>query len=215
MSPLVYPKIRHVRTENPPEYTSYKTYKPFLRREFSGLCVYCRHLDTWFPDGSSFGVDHYRPKDRFRGLTNTYSNLFYCCNRCNSFKGAYWPPSVELEGVDFIPNPCDHEMFSHMRYVDGVVEPKSKAGERAVKILDLNDDRAVSFRKAKMIAVAGILAARDECLRVASILRQRLQGAAPQEKAAIEADLSILGEEVQQQDRALELYGTTTMRAAR
>jgi hypothetical protein len=145
MNPFIYPKTRHTRTQSPPQYSRYQTYKPALRGEFSKKCVYCRRPDTLNPDQSHFGIDHYRPKSIFPELTNRYFNLFYCCNPCNTRKGDFWPAAGSP--VDrFVPNPCDHVMFSHLRLNGSTVEAKSLAGQFTLELLDLNAPQLVEFR---------------------------------------------------------------------
>lgn len=145
MNPFVYPKSRHLRRERPGVLSPYSEYKPFLQREFARKCVYCRMPDS-MKDYELYGVDHYRPKSRFRYLLTTYPNLFYCCNPCNRRKGEYWPPRGRAN-THFVPNPCDHEMFKHLRFTGAVVEAKSEAGEVAEQLLDLNEPEAVAYRQ--------------------------------------------------------------------
>ncbi|RQM44438.1 hypothetical protein EHZ19_28750 [Paraburkholderia bannensis] len=94
----------------------------------------------------AFGVDHYRPKEDFPALIVSYPNLFYCCNTCNSHKSRYWPESA-LQLMRFIPNPCDHIMFEHMKFVGYEVVPRTSAGRWTVDLLDLNDPEVVAFRE--------------------------------------------------------------------
>lgn len=146
MNPFLYPKSQHRRTQQPRSYSHYPSYKPFLRAEFERQCVYCR-----LPDGSkgqdAFGVDHYRPRSLFPTLENVYSNLFYACNCCNRRKGDFWPTPDKMRAGQFIPNPCDHVMFDHLRYQSVRVVTRSPAGERAEKILMFNDDESVQYRE--------------------------------------------------------------------
>lgn len=94
----------------------------------------------------TFGADHYRPQQKFPHLSNIYENLYYCCNACNSRKGAYWP-TPDRTSIEFIPNPCDHEMFRHLRYKQALVESRSRAGEFTAELLGLNDVAEVKFRE--------------------------------------------------------------------
>lgn len=144
MNPFVYPKSKHVRREKPGALSPYPKYKPFLQREFERKCIYCRMPDS-MKDYELYGVEHYRPKGTFPGLITSYSNLFYACNPCNRRKGEYWPPRGKGT-THFIPNPCDHEMFKHLRFVGPVVEAKSTAGDVARDLLDLNDAETVKYR---------------------------------------------------------------------
>lgn len=151
MTAFLYPKTRHVRTQTPPLYSAYKRFKPFLRVEFEARCIYCREADA-IRGHDSFGVDHYRPKRDFPHLESEYLNLFYCCNPCNSRKGKYWPKPA-LESTEFLPNPCEHEMFRHLRYQGPMVEARSRAGEIAVDLLRLNDAVTVKRRATTIQAI--------------------------------------------------------------
>ena len=96
---------------------------------------------------SNFGVDHYRPQVLFPELATTYSNLFYCCNPCNSRKGAHWP-TIPQEPKQMIPNPCDHVMFEHLSFErdTGRVIAKSDRGEFTKALLDLNSPESLQVR---------------------------------------------------------------------
>lgn len=146
-NPFLYPKVRHRRTLVPPVRAHYRFYKEDLRQEFSEQCVYCRALDS-VKGVEAFGVDHYRPKQHFPALANEYMNLYYSCNRCNSWKGSYWPNPTEYRKGRFVPNPCEHVMFEHVRYRGGCVISASLTGQWTIDKLDLNDPAAVSFREA-------------------------------------------------------------------
>jgi len=146
VNPFTYPKNLHVRAYTPKQYKRYQTYKKILRIEFSRKCVYCLMPDT-MKGVEAFGVDHYKPKEKFHLLSTHYQNLYYCCNSCNSAKNDYWPPSKALEKTKFIPNPCEHRMFEHLRFRGGEVESRSAAGEFTKDLLDLNDPDVVSYRK--------------------------------------------------------------------
>ena len=111
------------------------------------------------PDGpktaAAFGIDHYRPKSRpeFATLATLYDNLFYACNCCNSRKGKHWPTEDQWNRGEFIPNPCDHIMFQHLRYNGANVETRSSAGKHAEKILMLNDEDSVKYREFVLDAI--------------------------------------------------------------
>ena len=171
--PFRYPKSVHLRRLKPGPYTSYRTYKPHLAREFDGQCVYCRSPDS-LKGTDTFGVDHYRPIKRFPALACDYANLFYACNRCNSRKGAYWPVGVEPR----LPNPCDDEMAKHVWYDGPVVVSKSPAGALAEKLLDLNAPDLVVYR--------------TDILELVRLARQSLNEIAAQRAGAIGAMLTAL-----------------------
>jgi hypothetical protein len=167
LNPFIYPKTQHRRTLTPQTVASYKA---ILRVEFGFQCVYCR-----LPDGvkgqDNFGVDHYRPRSLFPELRTAYSNLFYACNACNRRKKDYWPSAGELRASRFIPNPCDHIMFQHLRYRGARVEPHSPAGEHADKRLMFNDDESVKYR----IFVLGLIAIAEEKERSVTETMSRIE----------------------------------------
>ena len=145
---FAYPKSSHERTEAPPLYSNYRQFKPHLRAEFKGRCVYCRTPEGPRCAFDEYGVDHYRPKSlsQFKHLARVCSNLFYCCAACNRRKGPYWP-TIDKEAKEFIPNPCDHVMFEHLTYRNGEVVAKTEAGRKACEVLDLNNGRFVTWRR--------------------------------------------------------------------
>jgi hypothetical protein len=146
MPPFSYPKSNHIRRQSPPAWKTYSLYKLTLRQEFEKQCVYCRLPDT-LKGQDNFGVDHYKPKRDFPNLIAEYSNLFYACNCCNRRKGTFWPDSDQLAAGLFIPNPCEHIMFEHLRYRGVEVIEHSETGKFAKDILDLNDDASVEYRQ--------------------------------------------------------------------
>jgi len=171
MRPFLYPEERHLRAQTPPSFTDYRQYKPYLRLEFAGQCVYCR-----MPDGlagaDSFGVDHYRPTSRFPDLGSVYGNLFYSCNRCNRRKGDFWPTDSQWSEGAVFPNPCDHRMSEHLRYRGARVQAISRAGEIAVELLMLNDEEDVRYREFVRRSI-------ERCLSEAAIKSELLLALTP------------------------------------
>jgi hypothetical protein len=117
--------------------------------------VYCR-----LPDGlkgeEGFSVDHYRPQSKFPELVTTYSNLFYACGCCNRRKGAFWPANAQWQAKQFIPNPCEHVMFEHLRYRVARVETRGPTGEFAERVLMLNDEHSVDYREFVLSVIASL-----------------------------------------------------------
>ena len=190
MSPFVYPKATHVRQLSPRVFRRYRTYKGYLRKEFARKCVYCR-----MPDGmkgwAQFGVEHYRPKERFPGLECTYSNLYYCCNDCNSRKGEYWP-SRGYEKTRFIPNPCDHVMFDHVRFSGTQVAFRTLAGRTMVDLLQLNDREVVEYRQFMMDMLDGTSQRCTGIEKDIASAKKRLASASQQEAATLQAAITKL-----------------------
>lgn len=153
-NPYVYGKSRHQRTEKPGQYKNYRSYKPTLRVEFKHRCVYCCAPDADRPE--SYAVEHYLPKKDFPQLECAYENLFYACNSCNTRKGKYWPKGPQLKAGRFIPNPCDHVMFQHLRYNGVSVEARTEAGRFTVAMLDLNSPKALQHRTNVLTALESL-----------------------------------------------------------
>ncbi|MBX7086174.1 MAG: HNH endonuclease [Leptospirales bacterium] len=147
---FLYPKWKHRRQLSPEHQSNYKGYKPFLQEEFACHCVYCRTPDT-MKGYDAFGVEHYLPKSTHPELELEYSNLYYACNSCNSLKGDL-VPTRDL----FIPNPCDHIMWDHLRCWQYHVEGRSQAGRFTIELLNLNNDERMMFRKAVIDSIAAV-----------------------------------------------------------
>ena len=172
MIPCAYPKRRHTRAESPQAWKTYQRYKSTLRREFRNRCVYCRRPDKLWCN--SFGVDHYRPKKKFPTLSTTYSNLFYCCNSCNSHKGEFWPTDSEFNAGYFIPNPCDHVMFDHLRFKKSTILPRTDAGRCAVEVLWLNDETEIEFRNGIIRIIGGLIESKKRLAETLKEIEKRL-----------------------------------------
>jgi len=201
VNPYTYPKSLHLRTEHPPTYTGYRPYKPVLRKEFKKKCVYCRRPDCELH--AEFGVDHYRPQSQFPALTASYLNLFYACNSCNRLKGKFWPTAAQLTAKKFIPNPCDHIMYQHLRYQGASAEAKSVAGKFTAILLDLNNPALVNFREASLVALAAIESKRREAMDVLDQLN-KLRSSGKSTGPAIEAAIAQAKTDIQKLDLNLQ-----------
>jgi hypothetical protein len=161
-NPFLYPQAKHRRRLRPGPFTNYRDYKPALQEEFTKQCVYCRIPDN-IRTFNNFGVDHYKPQWKFPELECVYVNLYYACNTCNSLKGKKWLTDEEQAFGLFIPNPCDHVMFEHLRFRGADIETRTLTGAWADAELRLSaDDRRYE---------------RDMILRTISRFRSLLSGA--------------------------------------
>jgi len=135
-----YPSNPHSRIHGPAGYTTYQSYKPWLRDEFAFRCVYCLFRERWYPNGDdSFGVDHIFPKavEEYHSLECEYTNLLYCCNRCNS---------VKQKRV--VADPCKEGFAKHVVVQsNGRVAPLTAEGALLVRYLMLNNTKTVDFRR--------------------------------------------------------------------
>jgi uncharacterized protein (TIGR02646 family) len=122
------------RQQTPPPKKDYRKYKPFLRKDFQFRCAYCLIHEAHHEGMWSFHVDHFRPKSRreFKRLALIYTNLYYACNKCNTFKGDVWPTAKERKaGYRFI-DPCEEDPYGkhiEVHEPDGSVRTHSRAGK--------------------------------------------------------------------------------------
>jgi hypothetical protein len=184
-APYLYPLKRHKRALSPGPFNRYQKYKPYLQQEFRRQCIYCRT-----PDGSkatdAFSVEHYWPKIPFGHLESVYSNLYYACMTCNRRKGNWYPKAADDIAGRFFPNPCDHVMTTHLRFVGDEVKATSVAGEQTLEKLMLNHKEALQHRAITRAAAEGLTAKRRQWRDTLSEVRKKLPGSAGLARGALE-----------------------------
>lgn len=178
LTPYFYSTVAKPRQMAQVATTNYRRHRPQLRIEFGRQCVYCRDVDRSESD-NSFGIDHYRPKALFPQLVAEYGNLFYCCNRCNLHKNKYWPTPSELKAGYFIPNPADHVMSDHARFVNGQVTARSPAGHVLEQTLDLNHPDKIAYRRVVRSTLGALLAKLRSFRQKQRLLRRKLAVLSP------------------------------------
>lgn len=120
--------MRVVRQSEVPRYTDYAKYKPLLRKDFFYRCAYCRHHERRFGQVAAMSVDHFKPKSLFRDLRVAYTNLYYCCGECNTYKGDKWPTQEQLDaGIRFV-DVCAEEWEDHLEIRSDVTAGKTSIG---------------------------------------------------------------------------------------
>lgn len=108
-------KISPIRTCTK-SYANYRSYKPYLAKDFNNRCGYTDCSDFWFGGKNSFHIDHFKPWKNNPVLKTTYSNLVYCCSYVNILKS-----DDESDYLD----PCDDDFNAHFeRDVNGNILPK-------------------------------------------------------------------------------------------
>lgn len=140
-----------VRTQTPPQYINYKSYKKYLRIEFGYCCVYCNVREPEIGGSQSFHIDHYAPKHLFPEKSTDYSNLFYSCRECNTRKGKFWPNESQKDLGQFILNPCDHDLDEHFDQQDDEWVAKSLTAEWNITKLRLNSPENLTLRQDRKI----------------------------------------------------------------
>ena len=168
-NPFIYSHSKHTRTHTPAYSNDYRKYKPTLRLEYERQCIYCRFPDC-IKGYDAFGVEHYRPKSLYPELETDYSNLFYCCNTCNRYKGNKWPDPAT--GI-FVPNPDEHVMFDHLRFNKETVVHVSDAGEYACELLQLNDPALVRIRKTLLTSLDSLERELADLAKVEKAIRKQ------------------------------------------
>jgi hypothetical protein len=129
--------------------------------------------DTYMDAYDTFGVDHYKPKQGdYAGLINVYSNLYYCCKKCNDRKKGIW----RRNDKQFVPNPCNHVMFDHLRYNKEKVETKSEAGKFTEELLQLNGPGRVASRTHMLLSLRLVEQELRKLMDIQSAARRKAKG---------------------------------------
>lgn len=134
-----YPSEPHLRRHGPQGYQDYRSFKPWLRDEFTFRCVYCLWRESWSSDGdASFSVEHIFPRTTHADRECDYDNLAYACNRCNSMK----------QNASPVLDPCKDSWRKHLTcQADGTFLPLTTAGDRMIAICRLNRPTLVNARR--------------------------------------------------------------------
>lgn len=138
---------RIIRRQLPPQYDDYKSYKPFLRLDFRWRCCYCTIHEANWGNAGHFAVEHFRPKDKFENLSTVYSNLYYACDLCNSYKWNKWPNDDDTAAGRRFFDPCSDLSSAH--FVDeglGVLKGLTPCGEYTWKSIRLNRPDLIKMR---------------------------------------------------------------------
>jgi len=129
----------------------------YLRPDFRFRCAYCLTHEHYFLDGEAGEVDHHRPLHPppsldFSHLRSAYENLYWCCPRCNLYKGNRWPTQAQYAaGVRFL-DPCAEDHDAHWNtHPDGTVTAKTATGRYSIRNIHLdrprlNKRRAEAYR---------------------------------------------------------------------
>jgi hypothetical protein len=135
---FAYPKSPHERRHAPDGYVDYKSFKPWLRDEFTFRCVYCLEREQWYPNrADAFSVDHVIPKSSAPKRACDYANLVYAWGRCN-----YNKLDVRL------PDPTHVDSGDCLSVNDdGIIWALSADGANLIDVLHVNDSPAIDTRR--------------------------------------------------------------------
>jgi hypothetical protein len=157
------------RHESPPVFADYRKYRVYLQRDFLYRCAYCERSELYLGGEDFFTADHFRPKERFPELAGKYSNLYYCCGKCNGHKWKSWPAEdLERRGFRFA-DPCLEDMYIHHleEAEGGTLKALTPCGEYTAQHIRLNRPDLVQWRRCRKRAQADV--------RKWANLRERLQ----------------------------------------
>lgn len=133
---------------------NYSDWKDRLSIEGYHQCVYC-YIDEVYMGGiRHFHVEHYKPKSKFPLLINAYSNLFYVCPICNTFKSNDWPNEPDFDySKAFYPNPSLVDYSSLLSVNDSTffVEGDTFTAKYIIEKLFLNRNQLVNYRREMFI----------------------------------------------------------------
>lgn len=131
-----YPEPRVERTRGPAGYSTYESYRPWLRDEFTFRCVYCLKREMWGQVTCEFELDHFEPQSLVPDRKLDYFNLIYACSRCNSVKlDELINDPLKILSSNFIVALPDGSLFS-----------ESLDAKRIIAQIDLNSPKLRSWR---------------------------------------------------------------------
>jgi len=115
----------------------YAEYKQYLRVDFFHSCAYCTIAESE-ARAIRFTIDHYEPQNARSDLVNEYSNLMYCCEVCNTYKGDRVPPQAAREAGHRFFRPDQDVRKEHFERRGRHLEHKTPVGFYTIETLDLN-----------------------------------------------------------------------------
>jgi hypothetical protein len=144
-------RIPKESSTKPTHGNKYSEWKPELAQEGFHQCVYCCISENSFGGIRNFHVEHYKPKSlkEFSHLENEFSNLYYACAICNTFKSDDWVEPLSDFSVGCYPDPSKMsygELFE-LDYSKATVAGRNVTGVYLVNKLYLNRVQLVLNRQ--------------------------------------------------------------------
>ena len=161
----------------------YPQNKRALQDASYGKCMYCESQVAHI----SFGdVEHYRPKavGRYPHLEFVWTNLGYCCTRCNNAKRDQFDEDCPL--ID----PYSEEPNQHLLAFGAIVRHKagSERGAITIQTVDLNRAELIERRE---VRIAELQKAIDACFRTRSAAVREQLLAELQREADLDKEFSM------------------------
>lgn len=120
-----------------------------VRQRFGRCCGYCGVSEADI--GGELTIDHYHPQSV--GGDDSEDNLVYCCFRCNTYKGDFFPSSGDLTHGRRLLHPLRDPVTLHFRENEqtGHLEPLTDTGRFHLALLRLNRPQLVQRRLARRL----------------------------------------------------------------
>ena len=147
-----------------------------VRRRYERQCGYCgvSEGDT----GGELTVDHFRPISAAGDEAD--NNLVYCCFRCNTYKGDFWPNASDLQqGYRILHPRLDPTgQHFHLNEQSGCLEPLTPTGRFHIELLRLNRPQLIERRltarlRHLLVESYRLLQKENDVLRQRAVLLER------------------------------------------
>ncbi len=129
--------IKVDRKENP-TFNKYSDniVKESLKTDFNKKCYLCEEVTRHFE------VEHFYPQKYYPYLKNEYSNLFYCCQKCNKIK----PKNINTNSDNEILNCCEVDVEKYIKLKLNILECKIEIIKvDSIKNLDTQIDNTITI----------------------------------------------------------------------
>jgi hypothetical protein len=130
--PFRYPQS-FTRRHGPSGYDSHRSYRPWVRDDFTFRCAYCLARETWARTLGAFDLDHFEARSLREDLALAYDNLVYACHICNLSKGT---------SAIAIPTAASLTVAA-----DGTISARDDVGQRVIDMLSLDDASSTRWRQ--------------------------------------------------------------------
>lgn len=127
--------------------SNYTKNRDVLRFDFWYSCAYCS-LTEVEAQSIRFEIDHFVPQAEDSSEdVHDYSNLMWCCEKCNNKKRAEWP-TTHLQSMGYRYLRPDADCFPDHLELDGVhLKDLTLAGKYTCEVLILNSSSLVKLRQ--------------------------------------------------------------------
>lgn len=157
-------------------FRDYSSFESDLRNDFHNRCGYCGSSHDVI---QTFEIDHFIPRAQFEGrddsLANKYSNLVYCCRKCNrtkSDKHEEGQDKNKIENVLFYdPGSINYnDIFYRDRY--GFIKSDDEKGKKTIANLKLyNPIYGIAWLIEEIGALACLIKENEQAIKQASSMK--------------------------------------------